>query len=95
MIQAQMKQYPYYLYNGYNDYGEAALSTQPTGYIVMAINIISQATEESILYSDAEYIGLTRQEVNDSYVIEYQGKKLKVKYVNALGRLKQVFLKGM
>lgn len=95
MIQAQMKTYPYYTYAGTNDYGEPALSSSSVGTIEMAINILSQSTEESILYSDAEYIGLTRQEVNDSYVIEYQGKKLKVKYVNELGRLKQVFLKGM
>lgn len=96
MIQAQMKRYPFYKYNGLNSYGEPALNTSvPTGSIEMAINILSQATEESILYSDAEYIGLTRQEINDNYIIEYQGKKLKVKYVNELGRFKQVFLKGM
>ena len=95
MINAQMKKYPYYLYGQLNSYGEPALSTTATGTVEMAINTLSQSTEDSILYSDAEYIGLTRQEVNDNYVIEYEGKKLKVKYVNNKGRLNQVFLKGM
>ena len=90
MINSQMKQYPYYLYgNTTNSYGEiTANTTVPTGSIEMAINIISQSTEESILYSGCEYIGLTRQEVNDNYVIQYGNEILKVKYVNPIGRLK-------
>lgn len=94
MINSQMKQYPYYLYgNTVNTYGEiTANTTVPTGSIEMAINIISQSTEESILYSGCEYIGLTRQEVNDNYVIQYGNEILKVKYVNPIGRLKQVFM---
>jgi hypothetical protein len=70
MIQRQIKPYNYFTYeNVIDDYGEPALSTSATGSIDMAINIISQSTEESILYSGAEYLGLTRQEVNDNYVI--------------------------
>ena len=96
MIQSQMKQYPYYLVGQKNSYGEEDLDfTSSSGSIEMAINILSQAVEESILYSDAEYIGLTRQDINDNYIIEFDNKKLKVKYVNKLGRLNQVFLKGM
>jgi hypothetical protein len=96
MIQAQMKQYPYYLYGSKNSLGELTINTTvPTGFIEMAINILSQSTEDSILYSGCEYIGLTRQEVNDNYVIQYGNNKLKVKYVNKIGRLNQVFLKEM
>lgn len=96
MINRQMKPYDYYIYRDIiDDYGEPALTTQATGIIDMAINIISQSTEESILYSGAEYIGLTQQEVNDNYVIQYGDDRLKVKYINPLGRYKQVFMKRM
>lgn len=96
MINRQMKPYNYCTYTDtIDDYGEPTLLTSTTGIIEMAINIISQSTEESILYSGAEYLGLTQQEVKDSYVIQYNDEKLKVLYVNPLGRYKQVYMKRM
>ena len=96
MIQAQMKPYEYCLYSNTIDaYGEPTLSNVASGSVKMAINILSQSVEESILYTGAEYIGLTQQEVNDNYVIQYNGEKLKVLYINPLGRYKQVFMKRM
>lgn len=65
----------------------------------MAVYILNQNTNESILYTDASYVGLTTTEgITDKYVIDYVDKdtnehiKLKVLYVNPMGRLKQVFM---
>ena len=37
-------------------------------------------------------VGLPDKAVNESYVIQYGNTKLKVKYVNPIGRYTQVFL---
>lgn len=92
-IMAQMKEYPYSKYNeGRNSYGEMTTEFIPIGSIRMAINIINQATNNYVQYSEADYIGLTNDEVEDTYIIHYGNEKLKVKYVNPIGRLKQVAL---
>lgn len=96
MINAQMRQYEYFTYGENDAYGQPQLSTEPQGTIQMAINISSQSTQDHILYQDNTYMGLTTDaEVNDTYVIQYGKERLKVLYVNPMGRFKQVFLKGM
>ena len=51
---------------------------------------------DNILYKNCAYIGLTTDaEVNDTYVIKYGSERLKVLYVNPMGRFKQVFLQRM
>lgn len=93
MINAQMRDYNYFTFGKKDAYGEPQLSEQPVGTIKIAINISSQGTAENILYKDCSYIGLTYDaEVNDTYVIEYGKERLKVMYVNPIGRMKQVFL---
>lgn len=98
MINTQMRNYTYFLYDENNAYGQRSLikdengENVPQGTIKMAINIASQATKENIKYSDASYVGLTYAEVNDTYVIQYNESLLKVLYVNPIGRHKQVFL---
>lgn len=88
-----MKQYNYFTFGEKDKYGQPQLSEEPQGTIRMAINLITKAIAENVNYSQATYIGLTRDaEVNDTYVIEYEGAKLKVLYVMPQGRLKQVFL---
>lgn len=73
---------------------ETIFTTEKT--IKMAINILSQNLQNNILYSGSEYIGLTfDRNIDDKYIILYGDKKLKVKYVNKLGRLTQVFLKEL
>lgn len=95
MISTDMRIYNYYTYGEDNGYGQPSLSTTPTGTIKMAINITTQSTQDNINYADAEYIGLTLAAVDDTFVIDYEGDKLKVLYVNPRGRYKQVFLKRM
>lgn len=70
----------------------SASGTEETPTIKMAINLSNQMTNDYIQYSDAEYIGLTTDQVDDTYIIQYGNYNLKVKYVNPIGRLKQVAL---
>lgn len=92
MINASMQPYHYRTFGEKNEYGEPQL-TDFGGFVKMAINIVSQAINDNVNYKDATYIGLTHDtKVNETYVIEYEGKRLKVLYVNPKGRLKQVFM---
>lgn len=93
MINADMKLYNYFTYGDSDGYGQAQLSTDIKGSVKMAINTTSQSIQDNINYSNANYIGLTfDNNINDTFVIEYEDTKLKVLYVNKKGRLNQVFL---
>lgn len=96
MINNQMRDYYYYTFGDYNEYGQQSLSLEPVGVIKMAINITNQSIQDSILYQKATYIGLTANEdINESFIIQYGSMKLKVLYVNPMGRLNQVFMAVM
>lgn len=95
MINAEMKHYDYFIFGEKDAYGQPQMSTEAKGSIKIAININSQSIVDNVLYKDATYIGLTKQEVKDTYVIQYEDKKLKVLFVNPFGRYKQVFMKEM
>ena len=98
MINADMRLYNYFTLGEENEYGQTIIPDKnavPKGQIKIAINISSQGIQENINYKDAQYIGLTHAEVTDKYLIEYEGKRLKVLYINPKGRYKQVFLKDM
>ena len=95
MINNQMKNYNYYTYSNDNAYGQPSLSETAQGKIKMAINVTSQFVQDNIQYKNATYIGITFADVNDKYVIQYGDTKLKVLYVNATGRYKQVFMSEM
>lgn len=95
MINNQMKNYNYYSYSNNNAYGHPVLSETAQGTIKMAINITSQFVQDNIQYKNATYVGLTLADVDDKYVIQYGDTKLKVLYVNAAGRYKQVFMSEM
>lgn len=93
MINANMRLYDYYTLGERDEYGQEKISTEPTGQIKIAINITSQSIQDNINYSGCQYIGLTYDKnVNDKYVITQGDTKLKVLYVNPLGRLTQVFM---
>jgi hypothetical protein len=92
MINANMRLYNYSLLGEANEYGQRPPIGEPIGTIKMAIEISSQSIQDNINYKNASYVGLTLAEVNDTYIIEYENKKLKVLYVNPRGRYKQVFL---
>lgn len=95
MINAAMRNYDYFIFGALDEYGQPQLSTEKQGSIKMNININSQIIVDNILYKDATCMGLTKQEVKDTYVIQYGDTKLKVLYVNPLGRYNQVFMKEM
>lgn len=89
-----MRFYDYFVYGEESGYGMPQLSTEPKGKIKIALNILSQSAQDNILYEDCSYVGLTHDaNINDKYVIQFGDEKLKVLYVNPMGRLKQVFLK--
>lgn len=92
MINADMRTYNYFTYGEPDEYGQPVLSKEPVGAIKIAIYTTTQSIQGNINYKDATYIGLTHDaQVNDTYVIEYEGERLKVLYVTP-GRLKQVFM---
>lgn len=92
MISADMREYNFYRYLGYDEYKQQVLSETPLGSVKIAINITNQSIQDNINYKNANYMGLTHSLLDDSYVIEYEGKMLKVLYINPKGRYKQVFL---
>ena len=93
MINTEMRFYDYFTYGEKDEYGQPQLSEEIQGTIKMAINITSQSTQDNINYKDASYIGLTHAAIDDTYVIQYGPEKLKVLYVNPMGRYKQAFMK--
>lgn len=94
MINADMRNYDYYIYGEDDLYGQAQLSAKK-GVIKMAINVSTKSNEDSIMYSNAEFIGLTHADITDKYVIQYGNCKLKVLYINPKGRYTQVTMARM
>lgn len=92
MINARMRTYDYYTYGEDDGYGQPGISADIKGQIKMAISITSQSIQDNINYQNAEYVGLTLAEPDDSFVIQYGTEKLKVLYVNTEGRYNQVFM---
>lgn len=93
MINANMREYNYFTYGEQDEYGQAQLSTEPTGTIKMAIYTTSQTIQDNVNYKGAKYLGLTLDaKVNDTFVIQYGEERLKVMYVMPQGRMKQVFM---
>ncbi len=95
MINAAMRTYNYFTFGAEDDYGQPRLSDTIQGSVKMAIYNTSTNVQDNINYTDCNYVGLTMAPVDDSYVIEYGGEKLKVQYVHPHGRFKQVFMKQL
>jgi hypothetical protein len=99
MINADMRLYNYFTIGEADGYGQPQLPAKdatPKGQIKMAINITSQSVQDNVNYKDCQYVGLTHnKDISDKHLIEYNGKRLKVLYVNPKGRLTQVFLKEL
>ncbi|MBQ0088116.1 MAG: hypothetical protein KBT27_02150 [Prevotellaceae bacterium] len=84
MINADFRSYNYYKYGTKNAYGEEVVDyTAAAGQIVLAIYLVGQELSGNINYKDASYVGfaLTTTAIDETYVINYGGKKLKVLYV--------------
>ena len=96
MINTDMREYAYYTYGDSDGYGQPALSKDVQGTIKLAIYTTAQAIQDNIAYKHATYIGLTQDsKVNDTYVIRFGEKRLKVLYIQNNGRYKQVFMGDM
>jgi hypothetical protein len=95
MLNAMTRSYDYYTIGEENEYGQVVMpgaDATPAGQVRMAIYITSQSIQDNINYKDASYMGLTFALLDDTYVIQYGDKRLKVLYVNPQGRLNQVFM---
>ena len=92
MINANMRVYDYFTLGAENDYGQPLLSPVVIGSIKMSIELSSQQIQDNILYQGATYIGLTQFPIDDTFVVSYGDKKLKVLYVNSRGRYKQAYM---
>ena len=95
MITTDMRFYDFFTLGSEDEYGQEVISTEPVGKVKMAINITSQSVQDNINYKNSQYVGLTHAKVDDTYVIKYGEERLKVLYVNPLGRYNQVFLTRM
>lgn len=97
MINADMRPYNYFTIGKIDAYGQPQIPSKdaaPEGKITMAIYSSSIGVQDNINYKDCNYIGLTTDtKVKDTYVIEFEGVRLKVLYIQPKGRLKQVYLK--
>lgn len=97
MINSDFRTYNLYSFGSDNDYGQTTLikdengNPKIQGTIKMVVNLSSQSIQDNINYKNAQYIGLTHEEVKDTNVIDYNGSLLKVLYINPKGRYKQVF----
>lgn len=92
MINPNMRFFNYLTYEGKDDYGQPVLSNQVKGQIKMSIYATSKDVQDNINYYNAQYMGLTHADVDDTYVIIYGEERLKVLYVVPVGRFKQVFM---
>lgn len=92
MINADMRFYDYFTLGEANEYGVPSKSEDVKGQVKMAINVTSQSVQDNVNYKECNYIGLTHANVDDTYIINFEGELLKVLYINPKGRYKQVFL---
>lgn len=99
MINSDMRLYNYYLIGEPDAYGQPQMPAKDAaanGQIKMAAYTTSQGIQDSAAYINAVYVGITHDEgVNEKYLIEVDGQRLKVLYVQPKGRFKQVFMARM
>lgn len=96
MINANFRNYNYFTIGKQDEYGQEIVPDKdatPEGTVKMAINLTSQNVQDNINFTGANYMGLTHAKVDDTYIIQFGEERLKVLYVNPLGRLNQVFMK--
>lgn len=90
-----MRDYTFSTLGGRDLYGQPQ-TTEGIGTVKMAIYLYTQNVTDSIKYRDCSYIGFTNDKtIADNYIVNYENKKLKVLYVNPVGRFRQVYMKEM
>lgn len=98
MINTDARLYNYFTLGSGDEYGQPQMPSKnaaPEGQVKMAINLTSQSVQDNVNYKDAQYVGLTYAAITDKYIIEYGDERLKVLYVNPMGRMKQVFMQKL
>lgn len=97
MIIGNFRYYDYWRITVNEEYGQEVLpdaAAEPIGQVKLSIYPTSTGTQENILYANCSYVGLTYDaEIDDKYIIQYGKERLKVMYIQPIGRYKQVFLK--
>ncbi len=94
MVNTDMREYSFFTFGSFDAYGQQQISEEAQGTVKIAVYTSSQTAADNIKYRDCNYIGLTHDKnINNSYVIQYGDTRLKVLYVNSMGRFTQVFLK--
>lgn len=87
-----MRYYTYSSLGDLDDYGQPKES-KTKGFVKMAISLQSQSPQDNIKYKDTSYIGLTLDKrIDDKCFIHFNNQKLKVVYVNPVGRYRQVYM---
>lgn len=100
MINTSMREYDFYLIDAKpNSYGQQTIikdeNGQPKvqGTVKLAIALTTQGVQDSITYHNAQFCAQTLDKaIDDTYIIQYGKKRLKVLYVASGGRYRQVFL---
>ena len=92
MISRDFKLYNFSTIGAADAYGQPQINAETQGQVKMAIYTTSQGVQDNVNYSGANYIGLTNDSVEDTYIIEYEQERLKVLYIQPRGRYKQVFM---
>lgn len=91
-IASRMKNYGVAGFGELDAYGQKKKPTKPTRYITADIEILSQQINDTVLYKDAEYIGISHDTLTDQDYVFYEDEILKVLYVNNKGRYNQFFM---
>lgn len=92
-IRSSMKSYPLYELGSLDSYGQLG-SPNLVGEVELDLQVYSHSQLGSPLYENCEFIGLTlARDLSDKNLIEVEGKKLKVLFVNSQGRYTQIFLR--
>lgn len=91
-IYRRLTKYNYYTLVDSEYGGKTADFTSPTGVVNMAIQLNNMAMNSNTIYTSANFVGLTQEDIDDTYIIEYGNEKLKVLYVYPEGKYKQVFM---
>lgn len=96
MINSNMRNYDYWKITLNEEYQQEvipAAETPTAGKVKLSIYPTSTGTQDNILYSNCAYIGLTFDaDIDETYIIQYEKERLKVKYKQPYGRYKQVYL---
>lgn len=95
MIYRDMRPYEFTMLGAVDDYGQMTLDGGTGGTVLMAVYVATQAVSDTILYREAQYVGMTRDDVTDRHIIHYGDEKLKVLYVQPKGCFKQAFMAVM